>query len=127
MKIQEISEKAGFSRDTLRYWEKLGLLRPVRKSSGYREYGEEDYRRIVLIGLGKEAGFSLQEIAALLDPAMGQDFSFSDLSGILEAQLERIDSRIAELGRIRERVLRILENCPRNASLKKALFGSQGN
>jgi MerR family transcriptional regulator, copper efflux regulator len=125
MKIQEISIKSGLSRDTIRYWEKLGLLKPGRELNGYREYGEADYRRLVLIRLGKEAGFTLQEISALLDPAMGEDFTFTELSSIMEAQLVRIDERIAELGRIRGRIAHILENCPRAVSLKTALFDQE--
>lgn len=122
MRIQQIVERTGFRKDTMRYWERFGLLRPARDGNGYRNYSEEDYRRVVLIGLGKEAGFTLQEIGALLNPVMREGFTFRNLSGILEAQLERIDRTIGDLLRTRARITHIMKDCPQTRTLKSAIF-----
>jgi DNA-binding transcriptional MerR regulator len=121
MRIQKLAEKNGVSRDTIRFWESLGLLRPSRAVNGYRVYGEEDFRRVALIRLAKEAGFTLKEISHLLDPVMKEGYTLDDLSGILVSQRERIDRRIEELSETRTRITRILESCPRKAALRDSI------
>src|SRR5687767_11256203 len=65
--IGKVAEKAGVSRDTIRYYEKLGLVpRAARTSSGYRMYPEGVIRRLSLIRNGLKFGFSLKELGAFL-------------------------------------------------------------
>ena len=98
----------------------------MRDRNGYRNYSDEDYQRSILVGLGKEAGFTLNEISTLLDPIMRDGFTFKDLSGILKKQLERIDRKLAELSRTRARISQILDNCPKSKAMKKAIFDDAG-
>ncbi|WP_394223145.1 MerR family transcriptional regulator [Alteromonas gracilis] len=63
MKILEFEKKVGLSRDTLRYYEKIGLLtRPERASNGYRNYGQTQINELLFIERGKAIGFTLSEI-----------------------------------------------------------------
>jgi DNA-binding transcriptional MerR regulator len=123
MRIRELADKLGISTDAIRYWEKRGLLSPPRSPNGYRDYGEDDYRRLVLIGYAKEAGFTLAQIGSALDAAMREEATFQDLSGILDEQRLDLDRRIRDLSRMKSRISEILEGCPRNAKLGERLFG----
>ena len=63
MKIAEFEQKVGLSRDTLRYYEKKGLLSPPKRGeNGYRYYGEEQLHELAFIIKGKAIGFTLREI-----------------------------------------------------------------
>jgi len=63
MKIAEFEEQTGLSRDTLRYYEKIGMLTPpVRADNGYRYYGQTQLQELAFIERGKTIGFTLTEI-----------------------------------------------------------------
>lgn len=63
MKIAEFEQKVGLSRDTLRYYEKKGLLSPPKRgANGYRYYGKEQLHELAFITKGKAIGFTLTEI-----------------------------------------------------------------
>lgn len=63
MKISELEKKVGLSRDTLRYYEKVGVLTPpMRAANGYRHYGKTQLDELVFIERGKAIGFTLSEI-----------------------------------------------------------------
>jgi DNA-binding transcriptional MerR regulator len=70
MLIGELSRKSGLSRDTIRFYEKLGLIRlgrRQRRANNYKEYPPEVLRRLLSINQLKEFGFTLAEIAEILD------------------------------------------------------------
>ena len=63
MKVAEFEKKVGLSRDTLRYYEKIGVLTPpLRRNNGYRYYGEAQLKEIAFIEKGKKIGFTLTAI-----------------------------------------------------------------
>lgn len=97
MNIKEASITANVSVRTLRYYEEVGLLQPVRASeSGYREYDESEIRRARLIRAYRELQFSLCEIKALLDaPRMERDAMLQRQIEKLEEKRKVIDNRIA--------------------------------
>ena len=67
MQIGQLARQAGVAIDTVRYYERQGLLPPPqRRASGYRQYGEQDISRLRFIRRAKDLGFSLQEIQDLL-------------------------------------------------------------
>lgn len=65
MKVAEFEKQTGISRDTLRYYEKIGLLTPpMRADNGYRYYGQVQLKELAFIERGKIIGFTLTEIKA---------------------------------------------------------------
>lgn len=63
MKISELEQLSGLGRDTIRYYERIGLLTPpIRKSNSYRVYTERHLRELLFIKKGREIGFSLEDI-----------------------------------------------------------------
>lgn len=97
MNIKEASQSAGVSVRTLRYYEEVGLLRPVRTpENGYRKYDESTVRRTKLIHAYRELQFSLEEIKSLLDtPRMERDSMLERQIERLEEKRQVIDNRIA--------------------------------
>lgn len=66
MKIKDFSKKVGVSMDTIRYYEKIGLIHPIRLDNAYRDYDDDCIEQLKMIIVLKHIGFSLQEITQLV-------------------------------------------------------------
>jgi len=113
MKIGELSKNAGFKVETLRYYEKQGLLSPVaRTDSGYREYDKDSLKQLKFIKQAKSVGFSLNEISELLTLRVERDqHSCGDVKQIAEQKIEQIESKINELDKMRKALHKITDAC----------------
>src|SRR2546425_13011473 len=98
MKIGQVAERSGVSRDTIRYYEKLGLLpRPARTPSGYRIYSAQACQQIQLIRNALRFGFSLKEITAFVCAREQGIPPCHKVRAIGARILETVDRRIADL------------------------------
>lgn len=113
MRIGELSKQTGFQVETLRYYEKQGLLAPVsRAASGYREYDMSSLKQLRFIHQAKSVGFSLNEISELLTLRVEPDqHSCAEVKIIAEQKLEQIESKILELTKMRDALNVITEAC----------------
>jgi len=113
MRIGELSKSTGFQIETLRYYEKQGLLKPVsRTESGYREYDRESLKQLRFIKQAKSVGFSLNEIAELLTLRVERDqHSCGDVKEIAEQKITQIDNKINELKYMRKALHKITDAC----------------
>lgn len=95
MTVQMMEEKSGIPRANIRYYEKEGLLHPVRMENGYREYSEEDLQTLLRIRLLRELGLSLEQIRKLQNGETSLSAEMGQQSGRLEREkvsLERAQS-----------------------------------
>ena len=100
MLISEVSEKYAISPDTLRYYEKVGLLPPVRRNkSGLRDYSESDLHWIDFIKCMRSAGLPVEQLAQYVQLFPQGDATVEARKQILQDQREQIAARIAELQR----------------------------
>lgn len=113
MKIGEISKKTGITTETLRYYEKQGLIYPKRRSAnGYREYSLETLTHLRFIQRAKIVGFSLRECKGLLSIFISRDeHSCRDVKTLAEAKLEEIQSKMQELEKMHETLQNISDAC----------------
>ncbi|GAA0405899.1 Zn(2+)-responsive transcriptional regulator [Cocleimonas flava] len=113
MRIGELSKNTGFQVETLRFYEKQGLIAPVgRTESGYREYDQESLKQLHFIQQAKSVGFSLNEISELLTLRVERDqHSCSEVKTIAEQKLEQIESKINELNKMRDALHKITDAC----------------
>lgn len=113
MRIGELSKLTGFQVETLRYYEKQGLLQPVsRNASGYREYDKESLKQLKFIHQAKSVGFSLNEISELLLLRVDREqHSCFEVKEIAEQKLEKIESKIIELTKMRDALYIITDAC----------------
>lgn len=100
MQIGELSARTGLSRDTLRFYEKRGLLRARRSDNGYRDYPPEAVRWLGYVRMAQGLGFSLAEIEADL-PAVTDSDAAAALQAVLARKLQEIEARIAGLQALR--------------------------
>ncbi|HEV2612936.1 MAG TPA: MerR family transcriptional regulator [Noviherbaspirillum sp.] len=113
MKIGDLAQAAGVSCDTLRFYEKRGLIRSVRESNGYRRYAPESVQLIGYIRTAQKLGFSLAEIGENLPSVWNAENADVAVADLLSQKVKTIDARIAELKRLRkELLLRVAQICP---------------
>ena len=119
-KIGQLAELSGVSIDTVRYYEREGLLpKPARRASGYREYREADAERLRFIRRAKELGFSLTEIAELLSLT---DDRHADMRGVkrkAEERLSQVERKITELRRVKHGLEELIAACPGHGELAR--------
>jgi DNA-binding transcriptional MerR regulator len=98
MKIAEVSEKHGISADTLRYYERIGLIRPVnRNASGIRDYNEVDLRRVDFIKCMRSAGLSIEVLIEYVGLVQQGDGTIEARKEILKEQRELLATRVKEM------------------------------
>ena len=98
MKIQEVSERYGLSADTLRYYERIGLLPTVnRTESGIRDYNELDIRRVDFIKCMRSAGLPLEVLIDYMSLVQQGDSTIETRKEILREQRALLATRIAEM------------------------------
>jgi MerR family copper efflux transcriptional regulator len=119
MTIGRLAERAGVNIDTIRYYERNGLLPPaVRRPSGYREYGEGDVDRLRFIRRAKDLGFTLTEITELLSLSRDREADMRGVKKKAEQRLQQVERRIAELQRVRRGLKKLVAACPGHGELK---------
>ncbi|WP_299019512.1 Zn(2+)-responsive transcriptional regulator [uncultured Photobacterium sp.] len=111
--IGQLAKECDVSSDTLRFYEKNGLLQPAgRSESGYRLYSEDDLSRVKFILRAKAIGLSLDEIRELLDIRLEAcRHSCAEVKAITQAKLDEVDRKMAELKRIRTALKKINDAC----------------
>lgn len=118
MTIGKLAERAGVNIDTIRYYERHGLLpSPPRRPSGYRQYAAADVGRLRFIRRAKELGFTLAEIAELLSLSAGRDVR--GVKRRAEQRLAQVERKIRELQRVRRGLKSLIAACPGHGALER--------
>jgi len=100
-----LAQATGSNIETIRYYEKIGLMpAPRRSESGYRLYGDAAHRRLRFILRGRELGFSIEELRSLLSLVDGGDYTCGEVHEMTVAHLESVRRKIDDLQRL-ERTL----------------------
>jgi DNA-binding transcriptional MerR regulator len=108
--IGEFAQRSGVSAHTIRYYERIGLLpRPERSASGYRRYPPESIRRVRLVRVLRELGFTVRELRALAGVFEGR-FPRGAIRGRLKAKRDEVANRLRELERS-WKLLDALQSC----------------
>ena len=101
-----IATRTGVNIETVRYYEKIGLLPPPpRSEGGHRIYGEDLLKRLTFIRRSRELGFTIEEVRSLLALVDGGDYTCAEVKAITLDHLETVRSKIADLRTI-EKVLK---------------------
>lgn len=110
LSIGRLSARTGCNIETIRYYEKIGLLAaPPRTVGGHRVYGGDHAKRLGFIRRSRELGFSLDEIRALLGLADGEDYDCGQVKEITLRHLQSVKDKIRDLRKL-ERTLTTISN-----------------
>jgi len=114
LSIGEVSRLTGVNVETIRYYERIGVLpRPMRTAGGHRSYDAQEMKRLAFIKRSRELGFGLDEIRALLNLVDSGTYSCGEVHEMAVNHLAAVRRKIADLKRI-ERVLKAMaDQCGR--------------
>ena len=110
--IGALSRRTGVNIETIRYYERIGMLpAPPRTAGGYRIYGPVDVRTLAFIRRSRELGFTLEEIRALLDLGGPMQAPCADVREIAAKHLDGVRARIADLRKLERLLAGTIERC----------------
>lgn len=112
MTIGQLAKKAQVNVETVRYYERRGLIpEPPRRESGYRRYAQDAVARIQFIKRVKELGFSLREILELLSLRMDPDTTCADVKRRAEVKIADIEEKIRSLRGMQKALMKLAASC----------------
>ncbi|TLX64011.1 MerR family transcriptional regulator [Stutzerimonas nosocomialis] len=125
--IGKLSRTTGVNVETIRYYERIGLLTTaMRTESGYRTFGEREVARLRFIKRGRELGFSLDEVRTLAELADQPGQPCADVDRLVAQHLIEVRQRIADLQRLEfelERLVGCTESSVKECRIVEALSG----
>ncbi len=108
-----LAKRCGINRETVRFYERSGLLpEPARSEGNYCLFDEQAVDRLNFIRKAQAAGFSLDEIRSLLSFKFDQASTCGDISVIVQSKIDAIDQKIESLIAMRESLSVLLHDCP---------------
>ena len=112
LQIGDVANQAGVNTQTLRYYERRGIVRPVKRSqSGYRLYSPETTRTVRFIKRAQELGFTLDEIEELIALSENESRTCNEVRKLAEAKLEDIERKITALRAIKKPLAGLVKTC----------------
>ena len=112
MKIGELARVTGSKAETIRFYERIGLLpTPDRTEGNYRNYGTEDQERMAFIRHARRLGFEIADIRSLLGLAEQPKLDCAEVDRIANGHLAAVEEKIALLGRLRAELRRMISQC----------------
>lgn len=123
MLIGEVCRKSGLSKDTIRHYEQIGLLKskPLRAGTRvYRDYDDDTFERLSMVAYGKLMGAKLSAMVSVIDRALSGESTEEERRAILLAQLDLVEKKIAQFEKMRDE-LRLMAADPNKPAADKAM------
>lgn len=111
MNIGMVSERSGLPSKTIRYYEDIGLVRPLRGDNGYRDFRETDLHKLAFLGRARALGFSIEDCRTLLSLYEDESRESSQVKAVAEEHLKAIDGKILQLQAMRTTLSHLVESC----------------
>jgi DNA-binding transcriptional MerR regulator len=124
LKIGEVSKRSGIGIETLRFYEKSGILsRPARSGNGYRMYDSEVLERLAFIKRAQVLGFSLEEIRQIIAEKDSGESPCAAVREVVRRRLAELDERMAQMRRYRKELSEALAEWERSGDVKGHICG----
>ncbi|MFT7596083.1 MAG: MerR family copper efflux transcriptional regulator [Paracoccaceae bacterium] len=111
MNIGDVSRRTGLPAKTIRYYEDIGLIDPLRSNNGYRSFRESDLHKLAFLGRARSLGFSIEDCRNLLGLYDDRTRASADVKAIAQEHLKRIDQKLAELTEMRGTLSHLIKEC----------------
>lgn len=111
MNIGDAATKTGLPAKTLRYYEEIGLVKPLRDTNGYRAFRDSDIHKLTFLGRARALGFTIEDCRNLL--ALWEDTSraSADVRAIAKEHLREIEIKIADLQDMQATLSELVRDC----------------
>lgn len=111
MNIGEVADRSGLPPKTIRYYEEIGLIRPLRSENGYRSFRETDLHKLAFLGRARALGFSIEDCRTLLGLYEDESRESAQVKALAEEHLAAIDHKIAQLEAMRGTLSHLVAAC----------------
>lgn len=111
MNIGDVSKRAGLPAKTVRYYEEIGLVTPLRDANGYRNFRASDMHKLAFLGRSRALGFTIEDCRNLLALWDDQGRASSDVRAIAKQHLAQIESKLVDLQAIRDTLTHLVHEC----------------
>jgi Cu(I)-responsive transcriptional regulator len=112
MNIGTLARLTGAKADTIRYYERIGLLpAPARTAGNHRVYGQEHLARLAFVRGARRLGFTLDEVREMIALGGHANRSCADIHAVAQRHLDAVDARIADLNRLRNELAHLVDQC----------------
>lgn len=111
MNIGEVAARSGLPPKTIRYYEEIGLVRPLRRKNGYRAFREADLHKLAFLGRARALGFSIEDCRLLLSLYEDESRESAQVRAIAKGHLAAIEEKIAQLVAMRETLSHLVTSC----------------
>lgn len=111
MNIKDAGERSGLPAKTIRYYEEVGLIRPLRDSNGYRAFRESDVHKLCFLGRARALGFTIEDCRVLLSLYEDKSRASADVKQIAQRHLDQISEKIAALQSMQDTLSHLVSSC----------------
>mgnify|MGYP001064055037 CR=1 FL=1 len=111
MNIGDVSRRSGLPAKTIRYYEDIGLVTPLRGGNGYRAFRESDLHKLAFLGRARSLGFTINDCRTLLELYEDRGRASADVKRLALDHLDRIDRKLGELAAMRATLAQLAEAC----------------
>jgi Cu(I)-responsive transcriptional regulator len=111
MNIGDVAERAGLPAKTIRYYEEIGLITPLRDTNGYRRFRDSDLHKLAFLGRARALGFTIEDCRTLLALYDDKSRASADVKELAQAHLQKIEDKIAQLQSMRDTLSDLVQSC----------------
>lgn len=111
MNISQVAQRSGVPAKTIRYYEEIGLIRPLRSANGYRVFREQDLHKLAFVGRARALGFPIEDCRTLVALYEDDSRESAQVKAVAQDHLRAIDDKIAQLQTMRETLADLVQRC----------------
>ena len=111
MNIGDVATQTGLPAKTIRYYEDIGLIRPLRDDNGYRSFRSQDVHKLNFLGRARALGFSIEDCRTLMALYEDETRASADVKQVARTHMAQIEAKIADLNAMRETLSHLIDAC----------------
>ncbi|MDA7965511.1 Cu(I)-responsive transcriptional regulator [Ruegeria sp.] len=111
MNIGDVANRTGLPAKTIRYYEEINLIKPLRDANGYRRFREQDIHKLNFLGRARALGFTIEDCRTLLALYEDESRASADVKRIAREHLGQIDAKISDLRAMRDTLGHLIDAC----------------
>ncbi|WP_109312374.1 Cu(I)-responsive transcriptional regulator [Ruegeria sp. AU67] len=114
MNIGDVSNQTGLPAKTIRYYEDIGLVKPLRDDNGYRRFRSQDVHKLNFLGRARALGFTIEDCRTLMALYEDETRASADVKKVARAHMAQIEAKIADLNAMRDTLSHLIDACAGN-------------
>ncbi|WP_377190839.1 Cu(I)-responsive transcriptional regulator [Ruegeria meonggei] len=111
MNIGDVATRTGLPAKTIRYYEDIGLIKPLRDDNGYRRFRDQDLHKLNFLGRARALGFTIEDCRTLMALYEDETRASADVKKVARAHMGQIEAKIADLNAMRDTLSHLIDAC----------------